>query len=105
MAAPITVARNASVDFPAVTISGEVIYLSDQKALLLLDKETGAPERLSINLEGYGLLPRPGNVFIKDWSEGSGVTESLVDSGLVEIVQTHTVGPFDTTAYEVKVRV
>lgn len=105
MAAPITVARNASVDFPGVTINGDVVYLSEQNALLLMDEDTGAPERLSVNLEGYGLVPRPGNVFIKDWSEGSGVTDSLADSGLVEIVQTHTVGPFDTTAYEVKVRV
>lgn len=105
MNAPVTVAKNTSVDFPAVTISGDVVYLAEQGALLLMDSETGAPERLSVNLAAYGLIPKPGHVFIKDWSEGSGVTNSLAASGLVQVVDTHAVGPFNTTAYEVKVRV
>lgn len=105
MNAPLTVAENASVDFSSTTLSGDVLFLGEQHALLLTDKETGLPERLSVNLEAYGLTPRPGHVFIKDWSESTGVTASLVNSGLVEIVDVHRVGPFDTTAYEVKVLV
>lgn len=102
-AQPITVHKNASVDFSAITISGDVLYFADQGALVLMDEETGLPERLSVNLDAYGLIPSPGHVFIKDWSEGSGVTASLVDTGLVEVIDTHSVGPFDSTAYEVRV--
>lgn len=99
----LTVALNTSVDFSAVTVSGDVVYLGTQDALMIVDKSTGLPEPLSVNLSAYGLVPRPGHVFIKDWSECSGLTASLADSGLVEIVDTHAVGPFDSTAYEVKV--
>jgi hypothetical protein len=102
-AQPITVAKNTSVDFPGIKINGDVLYLADKNALVIIDQETGGPERLSVNLDAYGLTPRPGFVFIKDWSEGSGVTASLAGSGLVEIIDSHMVGPFSTTAYEVRV--
>lgn len=105
MNAPVTVARNTSVDFSAVTIRGDVVYLGAQDSLVIVDKSTGVPEALSTNLSAYGITPRPGHVFIKDWSECSGLTESLADSGLVEIVETHSVGPFESKAYEVKVLV
>ncbi|MET3172972.1 UNVERIFIED_ORG: hypothetical protein ABIB52_000800 [Arthrobacter sp. UYCu721] len=102
-AQPITVRKNASVDFPGIKISGDVLYLADKNALVLIDSETGGPERLSVNLDAYGLTPRPGFVFIKDWSEGAGVAASLAKDGLVEITASHMVGPFSTTAYEVRV--
>lgn len=101
--APITVGTDASVDFSAITIHGDVIYLSDQNALVLMDKDHGGRERLSTNLEAYGLTPKPGHVFIKDWSEHRGLADSLRESGLVEITETYTVGPFATTAHEVRV--
>ena len=104
MSAPhITVHKNVSVDFPGITISGEVLYFEDKNALVLMNDETGGIERLSVNLDAYGLTPHPGHVFIKDWSEGAGVAASLADTGLVEITDSHTVGPFSSTAYEVRV--
>lgn len=103
MNAQITVRKNASVDFPGIKISGDVLYLADKDALVLIDNETGGPERLSVNLAAYGLTPRPGHVFIKDWSEGAGVAASLAGSGVVEIIAAYTVGPFSTTAYEARV--
>lgn len=104
-AQPITVRKNASVDFSAITISGDVLYLADKNALVLIDNETGCPERLSVNLDAYNLTPRPGHVFIKDWSEAFGLAVSLVEAGVVEITAAYSVGPFSTTAFEARVRV
>jgi hypothetical protein len=102
-AQPISVEKNASVDFSAVTITGEVLYYVEQNALVLMDEQTGAQERLSVNLEAYGLQPKPGHIFIKGWSEGAGVAESLADAGLVELVEKYAVGQFESTAYEARV--
>lgn len=101
--APITVGENASVDFGNITISGDVLYLGAQNALVLMDEQTGCQERLSTNLEAYGLTPKPGHVFIKDWSEHRGLANSLSNSGLVQITETYVVGPFASTAHEVRV--
>lgn len=97
------VRRDTSVDFSALTISGDVVYYEDQDALVIVDNETGLPERLSVNLGAYNLTPRPGHVFIKDWSEGAGVASSLEDSGMVEIVAAYSVGPHAARAFEVRV--
>lgn len=102
-AQPISIEKNASVNFSACTVQGEVLYFADQNALVLMDKQTGARERLSVNLESYGLQPRPGHVFIKDWSEGAGVAASLADAGLVVLSEAYVVGPFATIAYEARV--
>lgn len=104
MHAPSTVVRKeTSVDYSGSTINGDVVYLNTQEALVIINGQTGIPQRLSVNLGHYGLVPRPGHVFIKDWSEGAGVAASLVEKGLVEMVETHTVGPFATSAHEVRV--
>lgn len=100
---PITVAKDTAVSFPSIIINGDVMYFKEQNALVLIDDETGGPERLSVNLAGYGLTPRPGHVFIKDWSEGTGVAASLSEAGVIEIVGSETVGPFACTAYEARV--
>lgn len=101
--APITVGTDASVDFSAITIHGDVLYLADQNALVLMDKDHGSRERLSTNLEAYGMTPKPGHVFIKDWSEHAGVAASLVEAGLVELTEKYAVGQFASTAYEARV--
>jgi predicted GNAT family acetyltransferase len=102
-AQPISVEKNATVDFSAVTVSGEVLYFADKNALVIMNDEHGGMERLSVNLEVYGLTPKPGHVFIKDWSEGRGVAASLADAGLIEITEQYAVGQFASTAYEARV--
>lgn len=56
-------------------------------------------EVLSTSLRAYGYIEFPGEVFIKDWSEHSGLAAALVDAGAGEITETLTVGPFDSRAY------
>ena len=97
------VRKDASVAFSALTVHGDVVYFEDQNALVVIDRETGLPERLSVNLAAYDLTPRPGHVFIKDWSEGAGVASSLENEGVIEIIGAYLVGPHASTAYEARV--
>lgn len=59
----------------------------------------------TVCLSGYGITPQPGCAFIKDYSEGKGGVDVLVDNGIVEKVSDSPVsfGPFATTAWEVKI--
>jgi predicted GNAT family acetyltransferase len=102
--APLSVKKNASVIFfSSITVTGELFYCADENALLLMEEHTDAWECLSVNLEHHGLTPKPGHVFLKDWNEGHGVAASLSEAGLVELGETHAVGPFDGLAYEARV--
>lgn len=90
--------------FPSIELEGElasITYVDGSAGLALITDE--GPEILSTNLGGYGLVPAEGNVFIKDYSEHSGVTDSLVASGVVEVVRKVEFGRFGTSGYEVKV--
>lgn len=100
-AARTTVKHGVAVDFGAIELTGSLHHDDAQRALTLLTDE--GPERVSVNLEAYGLIPRPGRVFIKDWSEHTGLTARLAEAGLVEIIGSVVVGPFSSTAYEVEV--
>lgn len=89
-----------------ITDIDTVHYTDGQLGLqcALWDDEVGhVPEVLSVNLSDYGLYADAGNVFIKDYSEHEGLTQSLVEANLVKVVRQVTFGPFNTTAYEVEV--
>lgn len=66
--------------------------------------DDGFPNRdnLSVNLKVYGLRPHDGSVFI-DENNYSGLTQALVDAGLVEVTGTVHYGPFWTLANEVRI--
>lgn len=93
-----------AVDFGnGLTITGDVEHLDEIRALVLHDHEEGGYEVLSTNLAAYGENIAPGHVVIKDYSEHAGLAKRLVETGLVEIVDTLTHGPFDSRFYVVKV--
>ncbi|WP_181273550.1 hypothetical protein [Brevibacterium oceani] len=92
---------DVTIDFGFVTIFGTLIHDDVERALFLLTEE--GYEHISTNLSAYDLEPSPGNVFIKGWSEHTGLTTNLVEQGLVRIVSSLSVGPFSATAYEVEV--
>lgn len=96
------VKRGVTVDFGAVELPGSLHHDEDQRALTLLTEE--GPERVSVSLGAYGLVPGPGRVFVKDWSEHPGLAARLAEAGLAEIIGSVAVGPFSSTAYEVEVR-
>ncbi|MGW0538520.1 hypothetical protein [Streptomyces sp. NPDC003032] len=96
-----TVKHDVTVKFGCVELTGSLVHDDEHGVLELEDAE--GPEPISISLQGYGLTPERGNVFIKDWSEHSGLTARLERAGLVKPVHELTVGPFGSTAYEVQV--
>jgi hypothetical protein len=73
--------------------------------LLILDTCDGEPEEyLSISLDAYGISRAADDeVFVKDWSEGEGVAQSLIEAGLAEIVGEHSVGSFSSRAVRLRI--
>lgn len=90
-----------TIDFGFIELTGTLHHDDDHRALWLETDE--GPERLSVDLKAYDLVPEPGCVFVKDWSEHEGLTRRLTEAGLVEPVHDVSVGPFNSTAYEVRV--
>ncbi|MCR1163172.1 hypothetical protein NEK97_17040 [Paenarthrobacter sp. UW852] len=99
--APPLIKHSVAVDFGVIELTGTLQHADAQRSLVLLTEE--APERISVNLEAYGLVAGQGRVFIKDWSEHAGLAERLQEAGLVHIMRSVTVGPFASTAHEVEV--
>ncbi|MDO5865201.1 MULTISPECIES: hypothetical protein [Paenarthrobacter] len=99
--APPAIKHNVAVDFGVIALTGTLHHDDARRALVLLTDE--GPERISVNLEAYGLVAEPGRVFVKDWSEHVGLAERLQQAGLVRIVRSVAVGPFASTAHEVEV--
>jgi hypothetical protein len=97
-----TIAEDVTVSFSAITLRGDVEFIAPTRALVLTSAD-GPGEVLTTNLGHYGLEPREDTVFIKDWSEHSGLAASLEAAGVVEIVRAVNVGPFKSRAYEVRV--
>lgn len=99
----------ATVTYPDVTLrlpghdlAGAITYDHRTQRLQLthLDGET---EVLSIDLVLDGYVARPGEVFVKDWSEHVGLTDALTLAGIVAPSEHLEVGPFRSRAYRVRV--
>lgn len=97
----IAVRDGVIVAFGEVELTGSLLHDRSHDLLELVDDE--GPESLATSLRAYGLLPAPGNVFIKDWSEHAGLTAALESQGLVKKVRELSVGPFSSTAFEVEI--
>ena len=97
-----SVADGVAVDFSGFVMTGAILHDDVRRGLFLEDGE-GPAEVLSTNLAAYGMNALEGHVFIKDWSEHSGVTAALVAQGVVTIVDEVRVGPFSSRAYQVRV--
>lgn len=102
-------ASTTATTFPGTTLflpdgvmSGTITYEARTQQLSIA-YEDGGTEVLSIDLTLDGYMSAPGECFIKDWSEHSGLCEALVDAGIVMRVETLQIGPFDSRAYRVLV--
>lgn len=84
-------------------------YEDGQLAFQLYDTSEGYPELFAvptINLADYRMFPAEGNVFIKNYSDGLGITTALVEAGVVsEPIRNVRFGPFDANANECRVLV
>lgn len=89
-----------TIEYPQLSISGDVLYDPERCALVHHDPAEG-DEWLSIDLTASGHVARPGECFVKDWSEHSGFAAALASAGIVEILESVDVGPFGSRAYRV----
>lgn len=93
--------ESVTLEFSSNSFSMTGNLYVDQE-LMLVDMEEGDVEHLSVNLDSYGLITRPGFFWIKDWSEHAGLAQSLIDAGVAEYEQEFMVGPFKSRAVEVR---
>lgn len=76
-------------------------YDGGQVAIRLYDPVFQEPlSTATVNLLSYGIIPEKGNILVKADREGTGITQGLIEAGVVErVVATHSYG-FDSTAHE-----
>lgn len=97
-----TIREHLTLSFNEIELTGELQYDSSQHALMLVFDD-GDSEVLSIDLLSSGYVAFPGEVFVRDYSEHSGLPAALVNTGLCEFVDTVDVGPFDSAAVRIRV--
>lgn len=88
-----------------IEVGVELGYYGSGTRAMKLVTETGEVYAIpSVNLmEGYGLIPKPGCLFIKDYAESEGMVEALVNANVVILTGRRvTFGPYDTSATEVR---
>ena len=97
-----TIRDRVKLALPHVTLSGVLAHNPARASLIIADHETGEAEVLSVDLAVYGYVAAPGEVFVKGWSEHSGLATALEVAGVARIVETVIVGPFDSPAHRMQ---
>lgn len=87
-----------------VELEGRIEYDARQHALAIVDPVSGEEEVLTVDLLSAGYLAFPGEVFVKDWSEHTGLAFELAQHGIAEMVEAVGFGQFHQTAYRMRVR-
>jgi hypothetical protein len=100
----LTLKEDVAISLGSYKTVGTIRHDPERQILVLSDPEE--PDQIiSARLDAYGLVPDEDGttVFLKDFSENKGLTASLVEAGVVEIVREKLVGPFASRVYEVRV--
>lgn len=100
----VIVADDASITFQDgdFTLEGTLVYEPATDSLVV-HSAYEAPEVLTVSLLEYGFMTDPGEVFVKDWSEHSGLAQALIDAGYAQLVDNHFVGPFRSRAVRLRI--
>ncbi len=88
-----------------IELEGDLYHDAAQSALCLADPETGEDEVLTVSLLADGYVALPGEVFVRDYSEHSGLPAALVAAGVCEEVERLGVGPFGSRVVRMRVLV
>lgn len=97
-----TLQEHVELRLEHVTLTGTVEYDPSQNALTIMCPDTDESEVLTVDLTQYGYVAFPGEVFVKDWSEHSGLAGAIQAAGIATVVEQITVGPFESTAYRIR---
>lgn len=98
-----TIRENALLSLTSLDRAGEIRYDAQQHALALINPTTGEEEVLTLSLLSSGYVAEPGEVFVKDWSEHSGLAAALVAARVANHVESVRVGPHGATAHRLQV--
>lgn len=98
-----TIRNNALLSLTSLDRAGEILYDSRQHALVLVDPATAEEEVLTVNLLSSGYVADPGEVFVKDWSEHSGLAAALVAARVAKHVEGVRVGPHGAIAHRLRI--
>ena len=98
-----TIRSNALLSLTSLDRAGEIRYDSRQHALVLVDPATAEEEVLTVNLLGSGYVAEPGELFVKDWSEHSGLAAALVAARVATHVESFQVRPHGATAHRLRI--
>lgn len=98
-----TIRSNALLSLTSLDRAGEIRYDNRQHALVLVDHATAEEEVLTVNLLSSGYVADPGEVFVKDWSEHSGLAAALVAARVAKHVESLRVGPHRATAHRLRI--
>lgn len=93
---------NALLSLTSLDRAGEIRYDNRLHALVLVDPATAEEEGLTVNLLSSGYVADPGEVFVKDWSEHSGLVAALVAARVAKHVESLRVGPHGATAHRLR---
>ena len=88
---------------PRNHLDGGIEHDPEQRALAIVDDETGEEEVLSFSLAAGGVVLEADQVLVKDWSEHSGLARAFQEAGVVRIVGWVRLPPFVPIAYRVVV--
>lgn len=98
-----TIRENALLSLTSLDRAGEIRYDGRQHALVLIDPTTGEEEVLTLDLLSSGYVAEPDEVFVKEWSEHSGLAAALVAARVANHVESLRVGPHGATAHRLQI--
>lgn len=87
-----------------IELEGDLRYDPSQNALCLAGPE-GDSKVLTVDLLASGYVAMPGEVFVRDYSEHSGLPDALAAAGVCEAVEEITVGPFGSRVHRMRVTI
>lgn len=97
-----TTAEHAVLCFNGVELVGRIGHDPRQHGLEMLFPD-GDSEILTVELAASGYVALLSEVFVRDYSEHSGVPTVLVEAGVCELIEVLRVGPFRSRVTRLRV--
>ena len=99
-----TLQEGITLAFNEIELTGRIEYDPTQNMLEMLFSD-GDSEILTVDLLASGYVAFPGEVFVRDYSEHSGLPAALAAVGVCELVEKISIGPFGSRVVRMRVLV
>ncbi|WP_125098679.1 hypothetical protein [Leucobacter chromiireducens] len=97
-----TIRERVTLSFNEIDLTGELQHDPTQHALVIVFDD-GDSEMLSIDLTISGYVAFPGEVFVRDYSEHSGLPTALVEASVCEVVEEIVLPPHGSRVQRMRV--